>query len=77
MNFQKWTIRPDVGNDKPNLEIGNKVLQEQAEVLSQELSMTRMARLFHSEGRTGFTVLGLGENVKCVDKNDTWQLQEL
>lgn len=38
MNLQNWTIKPNIGNDKPNLEISNEVLQEQVEVLSQEPS---------------------------------------
>ena len=38
MNLRNWTIRPDIGNDKPNLEISNEVLQDQAEVLLQEPS---------------------------------------
>jgi hypothetical protein len=38
MNLQNWTIIPDIGNDKPDLKISNKVPQEQAEVLSQKPS---------------------------------------
>jgi hypothetical protein len=38
MNLQNSTIRPGIGNDKPNLEIRNEVLQDQVGVLLQEAS---------------------------------------
>ena len=66
MNLQNWTVRPDIDNDKPNLEISNIVPQEQAELLSQEPSMNRMTTLSQSEGRTGFTVCRIrGKSKVC------------
>jgi hypothetical protein len=76
MNLQDWTIRPDIGNDKPNLEISNKVSQEQAEVFSKEPSSEWLDPPIVKAVQDSLSV-GLGENVKCVDTNDTQQLQEL
>ena len=76
MNRQNWKIRPNIGNNKQNLEIINKVPQERAEVLSHKPSSEWLDSPIVQAVQASLSV-GLGENVKCVDTNDTRQLQEL
>lgn len=43
-NINLWnrTIRPDIGNEKPDLENSSEVPQDQAEVLLQEPNSERL-----------------------------------
>jgi len=67
-------LRP-TGNDKPNLEISNEVPQEQVEVLSKAPSSEWLDSPIVKAVQASLSA-GLGENVKCLDKNDTRQLEE-